>query len=421
MDEVIAEAERLKGVLEDLRSGLGRLDSAISAKQREFQQIEASQQKSVANLERLLSEREDLERVLTGCAVDVCKYKAEFAAIKTKHGAQASAAGQDRDFHFFLCFRNEYSPVGSTVIEAHREVIGKYRYCWWGKFAAKRKPSGAYESLEPFGESIDCTSESLAAGSLRERVLRRRENGDPVYLYLCDPNLPSAALYAAKVEDFLFGEGRVPYIDREGARIKDCEKIPDYYFETRANCTACKKKDDVRCLYRYQCNFWFRVSDIIELKDIGEEFANLISAFTDDSVNFAIPILYPLLVYQRQELFYFHEKDQPTYNEKDIDFRFKSGEGGHTDIEKVKVFFNRLNAACGRCIYRVDSLPFSGKQEDSYSVGPAASPDQIHVDLPGEYRLNRSPSSYLVHLDRRTTARQRSTALEMMRDHLDSL
>ena len=63
-------------------------------------------------------------------------------------------------------------------------------------------------------------------------------------------------------------------------------------------CRTCTKVESSRCTLNHLSNFWFKIDEIREIQNVGSEFANLQDCLTKMSIDFSLPILYPLLVTQ---------------------------------------------------------------------------------------------------------------------------
>jgi hypothetical protein len=403
----VKEVEEAQAVLAELAKKVDEITAVIDKKEREFEEKSRETQELKKYLDSCFSERVELDEILEQCSVDVCQYKLAFEEIKRKHSDQAHTAVTDRNFHFFLCFRGEhYADPGKKVIEAHQEVIHRHGYCWWGKFSKKRVTGGDYEDLEPFGESIRIDGESSVARKLREKVKERIRGGQNVYLYNYNPNPPDIALFVCNVLDFYFAPENIPYAE-EPIIPPECARIPRYYFHKRdGNCTSCKKIDPTKCRPGFLCNFWFKIDHIMEIANVEQEFINLENCFTNDSINFAIPILYPLLVTQKEERHYFPDRVEPIHCPEPFAFEMKSGEEGHLKTEKVEKFFNDLNRNCGQVFKRVESTSYQ-RLPDKYSIQKSSKSDEVFVTLPSQFRRDGSPSRYAVYLHEDTTPAQK--------------
>lgn len=394
-------------LLEELSTKIDEITALVNQKEKECQDNIQNKQQYENELEEIISEKAELEEILNHCSVDVCQYKLVFEEIRKRHTAQIQDMVSDQSFHFFLSFRGEYY-AGSDkgVIEAHKEIIDRDGYCWWGKFSKKRVRGGEYEELEPFGESIGFDGESSVAHQLRDKVIQRIAKRDNIYLYNYNPNPPDISLFVCNVIDVFYGREKIPYEDEE-IIPPECARTPKYYYYKREkNCITCQKIDPTKCKPEFYCNFWFKIDDIVEIKDVEKSFLNLENCFTQDSINFAIPILYPLIVRQREEIDYFPDKAELIPCPEDFTFEIPTDEEGHTKAEKVKNFFGDLNRHCGMVFRRVGAMK-GARFPDKYKIHKSSKNDEIPIILPSDYRRDGRPSRYVIYLHESTNQSQK--------------
>jgi hypothetical protein len=406
-------------LLERLQEQFGKLNERLSLVEQEHSDMKQKVVEAEQYEEQVLNEAGELQEILKNCTVDVCQYKTSFEEIRNRQSGKTDNLVTGKKFHFFLCYRGDYySRDGKTVIEAHQDVIEKHGFCWWGKFFQQRLPEGGYRELEPFGESISPVDATSISRNIKRNVAERLAKGDYVYLYTYNPNPPNIKLYVCNVTDFYYGEQKVPYEDSSGDSRPQCAYIPEYYFVPgkRKDCTPCKKIDRRKCKFDYLCNFWFKIDEIKELTDIEERFTNLQNCFTDDSINFAIPILYPLLVYRIEEIDHF--RAQPIEHKAGHELDIPKGEKGHTKNEKVENFFERLNKACGQSFVKVELIGCSKGYSGKPKLHKSSQDDEIMLYLPTEFRIDKKASKYKISLEKGTRPEQKEKVEELIKNHL---
>jgi len=273
----------------------------------EEKEIREAYEKDVANLE-------ELKTVVQNCAIPFCDVRRKIEELKNRHAQDILTSISLQDFHFFMCYRgNLYpningKPSEKTVVEHHEEIIRKSKtgYCWWAKFNQLRKANGTRIDLEPFGESMKLQSSVPAV--LRENVQKRIETGKPVYLFNYSPNPSEIELIVCNVNEFYYGKlGEIPYAHSSNTDKPECASMPSYYFMKRSDCNKCTGFDPERCVLRFPSYFWFKIDEIamIDKDEIGEVFKNLKNCFTNDHIDFSVPIFYPLLAFQILQRLYF--------------------------------------------------------------------------------------------------------------------
>ena len=408
-----------RNALKELEAQIGKLDKLITDKEKEYQGLmkKTEEEKKLCN--EIIYEKGNLEEILNQCSVDVCQYKNEFKSIKKAYSAKLEDSITDKIFHFFLCHRGDYySTAGIGVIESHKEIIEKNGFCWWGKFIKERGKGGQYYSLEPFGESIMPDGSGSVAFEIRGQVGERIKEGENVYLYNYSPNPPDIKFFVCNIIDVFYGEEKIPYQDDDYP--PQCAYVPTYYFHRHeGNCIACKNINQARCQLRFLCNFWFKIDRIKELDDVEDEFTNLINCFTDDSINFAIPILYPLLVTQRNIRYHFPEIVEPLRQKAVFRMHIPKSEKGHTKMEKVKSFFSYLNEKCHETFVSVESIDCQRHYSGMPQLQQSKEDDEILLYLPSEYRSDGKAMRFKICLDKRTKAEQKQKVEEMIRSCLE--
>jgi hypothetical protein len=400
---------RIRSLLVELEDQLKKLDAMTADKKNEYLRLQERIDEERNMCDQIIFEKGNLEQILNQCSVDVCRYKNEFEVIRERYAKDLARKVVHENFHFFLCYREEYHGKGAeAVVASHQAIIEKYGYCWWGKFAKERQKGGQYRSLEPFGESIRAKDGAVVTSSIREKFGARRARGQPVYLYLCNPNPPHIRLYVCNVVDFYYGEGKLPYQDKEGHIPPECGYVPPYYFYRReGHCPTCKGIHDKECIPRFVCNFWFKIDRMKEMEEPHEQFANLVNCFTQDSINFAIPILYPLLVLQKIETIHFEEMVTVRLPDNDFTVDIPRPEKGHTKVEEVTAFLSTLNKACGECFVRAELCGNPPGFSGTPRVQKSGEPDCIYLYLPADYRRDGFGCKFRILLDRRTTPEQK--------------
>jgi hypothetical protein len=102
------------------------------------------------------------------------------------------------------------------------------------------------------------------------------------------------------VVDIHYGESASLPPDDQGRPI--CARIPAYYFHNKekASCATCRVKNP-KCRLRHECGYWFKLSDI-KPNYHGGHYKNLLDTKTGLKLNFAVTLLYPLLVQEKPPL-----------------------------------------------------------------------------------------------------------------------
>lgn len=408
-------------LVKDLRTKLEQLETLIGQKEEEYQEQLRKKEEAKRECEMVINERDELDKILDECSVDVCKYKTEFKHIRDKYGTKIGNYISNQKFHFFLCYREQYgSEGGEPVIESHRKIIEEHGFCWWGKFSKGRVKGGNYVPLEPFGESISVDGNATVAQNIRSKVLERVGKQDCVYLYLCDPNPPKIRLHVCNVSDFWFGQEQVPYQNDPEHMPPACAHIPGYLFHKReGNCLTCKGLASEKCKLRFLSNFWFKIDNMLPLDDVAIEYENLVNCFTKDSINFAIPILYPLLVFRKEEKSYFPETVKAPTSRPSYTLHVAAKEHGHTRVDVVKSFFDDLNEACNQCFVRVESSTCVRQHSGKPELQKSGKDNEIIIHLPESFRRDGKAMRFKISLDKNTKAEQRNKVEEMIQAHLD--
>lgn len=406
------EIEDISRLLGELKTKLEQVGHRVKDEEKHYENLKEE-------VTRQLNEKTDLEKRIIECEnKNLCPYKIAFEQIRNKYLGVIQKQISENNFHFFLSYRSGYARKKTSVIdviEAHTNIIENKRYCWLGKFYKERMHGGTYRELEPFGESMVTSGTTNVPSNLRKKVQERVKNGEGVFLYLYNPNPPKLRLHVANIVDFYFGDGKIPYEDDLESDLPHCAYVPDYYFQETRNCMSCKKRDEAKCRLRFISNFWFKIDRFQELGNIEEEFNNLVNCFTDDSINFAIPILYPLIVRQRTPKFYFDNLIKPISHSSDFHINIPTKEHGHTKLEEVKNLFKKLNEWCKKAFISVDlrscTRPFSSKLE----IQENPQNDEITVCLPSGYRRDDTSMVFIINLDKRTNPEQKKKVEEMIK------
>jgi len=306
--------EEARNLLSELENDISVIRGFVDEKTRESNALLEEKLYYQKEIDKLVGDKDELDKVLGKCTVDMCPYRLSFEKVREGYKGDILELVKKRDFHFFMCYRgNYYARLESdhyrekTVVQYHKEIIDKHGFCWWAKFYKARTPDGDYEILEPFGESIRPKDFDTVGAMIRERVKERVLNGDPVYLFNYSPNPPDIELIVCNVVDFYYCEEGIPYQNDSSSSPAQCAYFPSYYMASKEDCTNCKDMDPQRCVLRFPSNFWFKIDAIQELEDVNDQFINLENCFSNDYINFAIPIFYPLLVSQKQQQRYFQQ------------------------------------------------------------------------------------------------------------------
>lgn len=298
-----------RDLLEKLSKILPELDHLIQEKEKKCLDKIKEKEFHEQDIRRAISKEIELSDILENCSNDVCKYKLAAQEIRDEFSKEIPDRINQKRFHFFMCFRGNYyanpsAPYSDriSVIDAHQEVIDKFGSVWWAKFFRRRVETGGYEDLEPFGESIKVDDYSSVASKIKRNVTERLNNGELIYLFNYSPNPPKIELYMCNLIDFCYGKDIMPYEEETDRVPPECHLFPRYYFLKRdGNCISCRKRDPARCILQFTSNFWFKINRIERMEEPQAEFAKFKNCFTNDSINLAIPILYPLLVFQEVE------------------------------------------------------------------------------------------------------------------------
>jgi len=416
------EIDEARNLLQELKSKLEEVNKRIEKKRKQYYDEKQGHQEVLEYTEKDLSRKEGLIKILKNCRVDTCEYKNEFLDIWQRYSIENQEHIRKQDFHFFLCFREDYARGnGKTPIESHQEVIDKNRFCWWGKFFEKRVMGGKFKELEPFGESIKIDERNVVGENIKANIIERINKGKPVYLYSYNPNPPNIKLYVCNVIEFYYRKGEIPYKYDSDEIPPHCAYIPRYYFHKReGNCSSCKEINEAKCELRYKCNFWFKIDKIREIENVEKEFSNLKNSLSNDSINFAIPIIYPLLVFRDNKKFYFEDDVEPITHKSEYLFNVPKKERGHTRTEKVKKLFVDLNKACEQSFVSVESTEcikdFSGsKPKIKHNRGKN---DEIWMDLPPTFRRDSLAMRFKILLDKETKPEQKQKVVKMLADYL---
>jgi len=414
------EFSNISTLFENLEQSINQLNKLIATEKDDYLNLvnKTAEEKKVC--EEIISGKSELEKILNECANDVCQYKMEFEAIRERNSDKVQNYISGQRFHFFLCYREIYSGQSEKgVIKSHQELIEKNGFFWWGKFIKERVAGGNYRTLEPFGESIKTGEGGSVVFKIKEKVDAMLRDGDNVYLYNYNPNPPNIKLHVCNVVDFYYGQEKIPYQENFNLIPPQCAYIPQYCFHRRdGNCISCNKIDPKRCQPKFLCNFWFKIDRIKELEPVEDEFANLVNCFSEDSINFAIPILYPLLVRQKIEKSYFQELVNPIPNKSGFALDIPSKESGHTKSKEVRQFFNDLNRNCGECFVRVKLIDCPRVYSGRPQLHTSGENDEIKIYLPPTFRIDGKASQFIICLDKKTNIAQKEKVEKMIKDNI---
>lgn len=422
--------ENTKKLMSQLQEEFRKIDKEVEKKDRQIidsenkiKDQETQYKEHFKELEKELFEKEKIEEVVRNCQIDVCEYKTAFNKIVDNYTENIDYSSEP--FHFFVCFRSDYSKDGMTIRDAHEEVIKKNGFSWWGKFFSQINSQGEYEELEPFGESISRERKHEVAEYIIRNVKDRLKNGRNVYLYTYNPNPPNVVLFVSNITDIYIGyDGEVP--PQNGEDKPQCAFFPKYYFveDKRQNCSQCNDRNKNNCQLEYKSNFFFKIDKVQKLgswEDHGSiraEFNNLKSIYTKDRVNLAVPIFYPLLVYQDKENAHFLDNVKLIPGNWDGNFTPIKGEGGHTRTQKVSTFFSRLNKECKYSFNNVLQLPLCNPQKGAKpKVNPTKKNDEIEIYLPAEYRQEGAGSVFKILLNEETSLDQKRKIIEIINNY----
>jgi hypothetical protein len=172
-----------------------------------------------------------------------------------------------------------------------------------------------------------------------------------------------------------------------------------------------------KCKPNFLCNFWFKIDAIIELKNVEKEFLNLTNCFTQDIINYAVPIFYPLLVKQKEMQDYFPDKAIPIVCPAELKVEISTAEKGHTKIDKVTNFFIELSKQCGMAFRRVEDRK-GGRFPNEYKIQHCEDNDQILIILPSEYSLSGNPYRFVIFLNENTNKSQKTKIENLIKANL---
>jgi hypothetical protein len=322
-------------------------------------------------------------------------------------------------FHLFLCWRKDYASKKSAI-DYHKEILqheGKYKiyskysetqekFVWWGKF---RKDEYGID-FEPIGEAWDSPD---IANKFVNIINNRLLKNEIIYLFLYEPNPPKVEFHVALLEKVEYTGGKLPSFKT----IPSCAYIPDYYFideKDPQRCLLCKKEENF-CKLKYICNFWFKIKEIKNL-DL-QEFNNIINFATNDTINFAIPIMYPLVVYLKKEKIYFDKKTE-SIKELNTDITpISKKERGHIKEDDVKTFCEKLQKKCEfiRSIKQIGTTYQEGRIGIN-SINATNKDNELKFILPEKYHRKNARIILLIILDENTTKEQKVRYWKQIKD-----
>jgi hypothetical protein len=212
--------------------------------------------------------------------------------------SSAIAKNDTASYHYLVCWNPEYV---QGAVEKHLDVIHNTHFqssddgsVWWGKFRIPMDPKGRPgEEYEPYGESKYGEEAVEEVSKLKGRI----RQGHEVRLYIHNPNPPLTECHVGHIADIHYGEsGSLPCDD---AGRPACARIPEYYFHHKesAACAGCRAKNP-KCRLKHECAFWFKLVDF-KPNVQGEHYRTLLDTKTGLKLNFAVTLLFPLLVREK--------------------------------------------------------------------------------------------------------------------------
>lgn len=414
--------DEVKNIFNKVIENLNEINSIIIDKENEYKEINKKLENDKNGIEETINEKIELTDILERCKIDFCNYKLAFQEIRNKYNDKIDQLISKKNFHFFLCFRKDYEKFQKNVIAAHQSVIDRFGFCWIAKFYKKYNTEGKLEVLEPFGESISVDGKGSMVYMLKNNIRKRIKNQKPLYLFFYNPNPPDIELYVCNVTDFFVANEQRPIPTSDESVTPECAYLPDYYFlKKTGNCQSCKEINSEKCKLAFESNFWFKIDKIKKLENVSNEFVNLINCFTNDNINFAIPIFYPLLVTQKSKKEYFIEDVQLETNQIEMVFKFCEREKGHTKFERVQDFYSKLNQVCSNCFIKVESGRCHKPHGPHPDLHKTDKNDEIIVCLPPEYRSDGKAMLYTVTLSKNTSIWQKAKIEEKINEYIDQL
>jgi len=204
----------------------------------------------------------------------------------------------DRALHYLVCWNPDYV---ARAVEDHLKIIQQVSYgsdddgtAWWGKFRVPVDENGVPgEEYEPYGESKAGEEAVREVAEFKQRI----RDGEEVRLYIHNPNPPMTECHVGHMVDVHYGESASLPDDDQGRPA--CARIPAYYFHHKEEnaCSFCRERKP-ECRLRHECGYWFKLSDI-KPNPQGEYYRDLLDAKTGKKLDFAVTLLYPLLLQER--------------------------------------------------------------------------------------------------------------------------
>jgi len=411
-------SEEIREVFNKLRENISIIENKIFEIQKLEEELKVleEQNKELKNTkEKLINEKEKLEKDVNDLIEIIEKEKWKQWSKSYSNIDKLN----EINFHLFLCYRNIYATKKSPI-DYHKEILdceGKYKpylknkekFVWWGKFRKDEKGM----DLEPIGEAW---GQSYIAKKFVNIINNRLQKNDIIYLFLYDPNPPVKELYVALLERVEYTEGDLPSFKT----IPSCAFIPDYYFKEEKNperCLFCDRKMNF-CELKYTCNFWFKIKKIKKLP--LQEFNNIINFATDDTINFAIPIMYPLVVYLKEEKEYFSEEvkeELVTPIEPIPEF-----EKGHVKEKEVRLFCEKLQRKCNfiKDIRQID-ITYEDRKIGICNINATSKTNELKFILPEKYHRKNAKIVLLIILDENTTEEQKVKYWEQIKEIQDEI
>jgi len=423
---LISEIETLlQGVERDAKAGQADLASlqkqkeALAAEMTDLQSKNADLLSKNAELQdtndtysAVTTQEETDDPVRKKCRIGVCEYRdrLERRVQENEKRLLSEIAKQDA-FHFFLTYFEPFAKgMPGGVIGSHEAVLKDKGCFWWGKFFQRwNEETRSWDYLEPYGESIDVKKNQPLVHSIRKKVENRLLIGQPVYLYLYNPNPPTPCLHVANIQQLFCGTGNDMPVDTD-SEMPACAFVPDYLLldpterRNRRNCQGCRLDASERCGMRFLCNFWFKVNAPephigdkngpmrrFTGPDLQRELENLIDGVTNEAINFAIPAFYPLFVFQKEPSAYFGTAAprvttaRPTIN--------CGAEESHTRMDKLRSLVDSMYRTCPYFTgIRINRRLHEQSSQLAVCDRDQKDPNKLTLIVPRAYRLNEDVS-----------------------------
>jgi len=367
-------------------------------------------------LNEQLAEKEITLSALYSCQDATCEHRAQVVQQMGRANAAHIETMLHRDnFHFFLTYYEEYgNAVSGGVVGSHMKIIAEKGFCWWGKFFEElidNQPS-RYKCLEPYNESIPVDeNHRQQLNALKANVLGRIARGLPVYLYLYNPNPPEPTLHVGSICDFHFRYDDWHFLDPESSKPA-CAYAAEYALadleekKRLGNCEKCKDRQSGFCRQKFRCNYWFKlkrpINDFRETPerslplqkylgaDLQRELFNLRNCITNRHVDFSVPIMYPLFVYNHHERRHF---DPRPLKQAGCEIHLARKESGHSRFRTLESYFKSLFEACPYFKKVIGNSPYpKSRFQHDISEGQVLDfpndPERLVIVLPRKWRKN---------------------------------